>query len=416
VADFPAYIRVRDSIRSEIAAAVAAARPYRLPTERELQIRHSASRPTISKALAGLVAEGLLVRPPGSRRLVVAPTAAGALGATKAACRVGFVLGDLTLGSKASAELGHRVFRGVDEAAHARGWRVHLSSTRGSIAGERQAALDLIASGVSGLIIWPFQRSRQDLANDYLRSDELGVPLVLLDSAFPEQGHTQVVFDNRRAGMMVTNRLLDAGHRRIALLTMSDDLLHMPVIARRQGYMQALRSRGLPVDPSLIGSVPFEYYSVGHRDGVLSEMIDSWLALPDPPTAIIALEDSTAIEIISYLIELGVGVPEDVCVWVFYNLEKGRFFQPTFNTTAPDFRRMGEIAFEALVEDIEGVAPQPRVYVLDVPLLERGPVPSRHPHSREDLVADAEEIHAAPHVAGSGDDRGHHAGGQPCDS
>lgn len=369
------YLQIQDLIRAEIAAAMADGRTYRLPTEREIEARCQVSRPTVSKALAGLAAEGLLIKPDGCRRFVVAPVAAGRLGVPKAVQRIGFVAGDLTLTGTASSELVHRVFQGIDTAAQAQGLRVMMGSAGTTMASERATAHDLVSAGASGLVIWPCPRSAADLADDYLRSAELTVPVVLLDNALPEQGNTQVMFDNYRAGLNVTRWLLSQGHTRIALITMPEAVNHVPISARRRGYFQALSAAGISTDPALIRSVPVEHYMTsgadGQRDCELSVLLDAWLHLPHRPTAIIGLEDSTAMDVILLLRQQGLSVPDDITVVGYDNLEAGRRFHPLFPTTAPDFGRLGELACETLLDDIEGRRLDPRTYLLEVPLLVR---------------------------------------------
>jgi GntR family transcriptional regulator len=60
----PLYKRIQELIRADYLAAPAR-EPARLPTERSLQARYGVSRPTISKALTSLEAEGLLTKAQG---------------------------------------------------------------------------------------------------------------------------------------------------------------------------------------------------------------------------------------------------------------------------------------------------------------------------------------------------------------
>ncbi len=371
-----AYQRIRDRIRSEIAAAATSGARYRLPTERELESRYRVSRPTVSKALAGLAAEGLLVKPPGCRRHVVATDVAARLSVERRGHRIGLVTGDLSKVGVASAELAHRVFAGMNAYAQLADCRVLMGSAGPTVASERAAAHDLVTAGVSGLVIWPCPRRADEVETDYLKTRELGVPVVLLDTTRPSQPHTQIVFDNRRAGIRATAWLLEQGHQRIALITLPKDLLHTPVAQRRAGYRLALAGAGLPFDPDLVGSISVEDYA--GRDGAteaglhLTALIDRWLSLADPPTGIIALEDSTAVEIIGILERRGLRVPADIQVVGFDNLDACRRFRPAFPTTSPDFVHMGELALGTLLDEIESPSPLPRVYVLDVPILVRG--------------------------------------------
>lgn len=370
-----AYQRIRDLVRGEIAAAATNGAPYRLPTERELGARYHVSRPTVSKALAGLAAEGLLVKPAGCRRLVVASEAASRLSVRRRDHRIGLVTGDLSKVGAARSELAHRVFAGMNAYARLVDCHVLMGCAGPTIESERAAAHDLVSAGAAGLVIWPCPRCSDEVETDYLRTQELGVPVVLLDTTLPSQPHTQIVFDNRRVGVRVTTWLLGQGHRRIGLVTLAESLLHTPVAQRREGYRLALAAAGLRVDPNLVSSIGLEDYagsgSVTEAQLPVKELVDRWLCLDDPPTAMIALEDSTAMEIIGVLERRALRVPEDIQVVGFDNLEACRQFRPSFPTTSPDFVRMGELALETLLDEIENPEPLPRVFILDAPMLVR---------------------------------------------
>src|SRR5262249_33073502 len=113
--------------------------------------------------------------------------------------------------------LVQRAFRGIDRVVHRRDYHVLISSAGNSVARERTAALELIASGARGLILYPVPRVGEEAAGDYLFQEDLGVPIVLIDTCVPEQPYAQVIFDNRRAGYAMMKWLLGHGHRRIGI-------------------------------------------------------------------------------------------------------------------------------------------------------------------------------------------------------
>ena len=198
---------IKERLRAEIAAAGSSLVGTCVPSERALQHKYQVSRPTISRALGELAAEGLIVRPEGRRRYMISRGAPASRLAVSDSRRIGFVGGDFASVSF-GAELGHRVFRGIHETASRRGIRVLMGIATENLESERMAARDLIASGAAGLVIWPFPRQGADIERDYLVREDLGVPVVLLDNCTAAQGGTQVVFDNRRAGYDITSWLV----------------------------------------------------------------------------------------------------------------------------------------------------------------------------------------------------------------
>lgn len=356
----PLYQRIKERIRAELLEAQVHAAVVRLPTERELQVRYQVSRPTISKALTMLAAEGLLVKEQGRGNFAHPKRPAEPSAISHPPRRIGYVA------PLSGEELVQRLFHGIDRTAHRRDYRVLMGSAGNHIARERTAALELIASGARGLIVYPAPRRDYEFASDYLRCEDLGVPLVLVDTCTPEQGHTQIIFDNRRAGYAMTCWLIGKGHRRIGLLSYTEHLRHPPLAARLRGYLDALQDQAITVDPALI-----RRFEPNKQAEELETIAEEWLQMPDPPTAIIAPDDMVALELIELLHVRGVRVPDDIRVTGFDNREAARRFRPAFATTNPDFERMGEIACDLLLDGIEAGALIPRSHILDVPLLVR---------------------------------------------
>ena len=361
----PLYLRVKEQLREELQAVRLSDETQRLPTLDSLQQRYQVSRPTLSKALAALAAEGVLVKEAGrgSFALVAAPPPNKT---APARLTVGYIA------PLSDAELPQAAFRGIDRAAHRRDCRVLMAGARDSVAQERTAAHEMIAAGACGLIIYPTVRQGESSASDYLCREDLGVPLVLIDTCTPAQGQAQVLFDNRRAGADMTRWLLARGHRRIGLILYTEEAHHPSLEARYRGYRDALHDAGLPADPDLIRRVP-----PGEQHDALEAALAALLDLALPPSAVIAANDLMAVEVIETFGRRGLSVPREIAVTGFDHQAVARRYQPAFPTTAPDFERMGEIACETLLDSLAAGTRPVQTYILPVPLLIR-PRPVRH--------------------------------------
>ncbi len=367
----PAYLRVKEQLLRDLSDLSASAS---WPTESGLQERYQVSRPTISKALTALVAEGVLARVPGRRGFVVVRPSQE----TPQPLRIGHVAVVNTSGPSALFQLQQYVGQGVRVAAERQGYRVVSAASGQSITGERAAVDDLLAAGVQGLVISSIPRSFEEQDTDYLIHEDLGVPVVVTGMVPQGNPHTAVIFDNRQLCYDVTSWLMAQGHRRIGILTRTTESYHLPLRERLRGYEDAHRDLSLPLDPALVLTLPptveqWDRNACLHT--TLELLLDRWLALPERPTALIALEDLVAIELIELLQQRGIRVPEEITVFGFDNLEIGRHFQPAFPTTQPDFQRMGELACNVLLSGIASGELPPRTYVLPVPLLLRGTPP-----------------------------------------
>lgn len=355
----PLYRTIKEQIRADYLQVPEDSR--QIPSERELQERYQVSRPTISKALTVLATEGALVRHQRRGNFAAVPQREPVARTPVTSRQIGYVA------PLAGEELVQHCFRGIDRIAHRRGYQVLMGNAGNSVEHERDAVRDLIASGVCGLVITPVPRRREALANDYLSSQTPNIPFVLADTGIPQHGGLQVLFDNRRLGYAMTEWLIKEGHSRIALISYTGEVLHTPLADRFEGYRDALKDFGIIEDNSMVG----RFDTALDHNVALNYYLDQWQGLDKPPTAIIAPEDTLALELVTLLKARGIRVPNDMCVVGFDNRSTARYFDPPIPTSAPDFERLGEAACNLLLESIESVVRNPRTVVLDVPLLIR---------------------------------------------
>jgi DNA-binding LacI/PurR family transcriptional regulator len=95
---------------------------------------------------------------------------------------------------------------------------------------------------------------------------------------------------------------------------------------------------------------------------------------PNPasrPTALVAVNDRTAIGALRGFYELGVRVPEDVAVVGFHDIEQARYTTPALTTIAHPRVELGEMAAEALFTRLEGEEVEVRDRIVPVSLMVR---------------------------------------------
>ena len=172
-----------------------------------------------------------------------------------------------------------------------------------------------------------------------------GAPIVAIDPHTGQSGLPTVVSDNLRGAQLATGHLLSLGHRRIAMLTGRPDLESAQL--RERGYREALRAAGVSVDESLI--------RLGAYDSEVSlEQARLLLTAPDPPTAVFAANDMSAIATIEVATELGLRVPADLSVVGFDNIPESTLCAPPLTTVEQPIRKMGERSIELLLSLIRG--------------------------------------------------------------
>ncbi len=177
-------------------------------------------------------------------------------------------------------------------------------------------------------------------------------PLVLAN-CFDEAGTPAIVPDDRRGQRDLVARLIQAGHRRIAYLTLPKGMVANRL--RVEGYKQALADAGIPYDADLVLS---GYMDGKERDSqMLWDAIDRLMALPVPPTLICCGNDEMAMRIYGILRTRGLKVPEDISVAGFDNYRViAETLYPPLTTVELPYRAIGGRAAERLISLIAGEA------------------------------------------------------------
>jgi len=180
-----------------------------------------------------------------------------------------------------------------------------------------------------GLIVMGTSVNRQAWAD--LRTAEPAGPVALWGAPFDDGRWIRA--DNRAGARLAVERLLAAGHRRIAFVG-TVDAVHPQFAERYAGYCDALAAAGLP---------PGEAIGVSGDDRIQGGRAAAaeLLARTEPPDAVFAASDTIALGVLETLDRAGVAVPADCGVVGFDGLAAGELSHPPLTTIAPDFAEAG---------------------------------------------------------------------------
>jgi LacI family transcriptional regulator len=187
------------------------------------------------------------------------------------------------------------------------------------------------------------------------------IPVVAVD---PHEGPTElptVDADSLRGGRLATQHLIELGHRRIALLSGRADLDSARL--REEGFRAAMAEAGLPIDEDLVVDASFQPV-------LASEATRRLLSMVNPPTAIFAANDITALRAMEVADDLGLRIPEDLSVIGFDDIPDAAAATPPLTTVRQPLQMMGEESLHLLLDLLNGVD-SPRHIRLDVDLIER---------------------------------------------
>jgi LacI family transcriptional regulator len=165
------------------------------------------------------------------------------------------------------------------------------------------------------------------------------IPFARIGSVADGAGFS-ITMDEQAAGAAATAHLIGLGHRRIGFITGSDD--YALSAARLEGYRQAMRDAGLPQDATLVARGDFSFGS----GRVAAETL---LALPEPPTGIVASSDQMALATVQVATAQGMSVPGDLSVVSFDDSPLARFSTPPLTAIVQPIAAMTARAAELLI-------------------------------------------------------------------
>lgn len=180
---------------------------------------------------------------------------------------------------------------------------------------------------------------------------EAGLPIVLIGQDASHLGICSVIQNERSAARMMTEHLIEGGHRRIGLVTVSEEDIQVGG-ERTAGYLEALEAHRLPVDPELIIRTTFKAEAGEEAAERLLRMTGSRRC-----TAIMAVTDRLAVGIMACLHDHGIRVPQDMAVAGVGDSDMARMVRPALSTVHYDYAGTGAEAARLLMEMQEGAQP-----------------------------------------------------------
>ncbi|GAB2557699.1 LacI family DNA-binding transcriptional regulator [Leucobacter ruminantium] len=254
------------------------------------------------------------------------------------------------------------VSRGIADEARRAGYGVLLVNSDENVELEDEAVRLLVGKRVDGIIVAP--AGGADASAEALRwAADRGTPVVQVDRTLNDFEADAVVMDNRDAGRAAAERLIAAGHRRIALAwgparpsrrrVTPEALLRWArtselssVGERFLGYADALEAAGIPLDPGLV--MTGEQTSAGVRDFMRS------LLATEPPTAVIATELDAVVAVLAEVRESGLRLPEDLSLVGFDDSPWADVYTPPLTMLRQPAQLLGQRAAERLVVRMTG--------------------------------------------------------------
>lgn len=248
------------------------------------------------------------------------------------------------------------VIHGITNLASKNGYAVLIHECDELYELEVKGIQTFIGARVDGIIA---SLSRNTVNYDhFLEVKKRNIPLVFFDRV-PDLDIPSVVIDGFNGSFKATQHLIDQGYKRIAHIS---GPVHIRTFSDRlNGYMAALAANNIPLDHDLIynGTISIASGMAG---------TSHLLALPNPPDAIFAAEDFTALGVLKQLKISKIPVPEQFGIFGFCNDMFSEHTTPSLSTMDQQTVIMGQEAFNLLARIIENGNEENSVKIVVEPL------------------------------------------------
>jgi DNA-binding LacI/PurR family transcriptional regulator len=251
------------------------------------------------------------------------------------------------------------VLQGISEGAHEK--KYALLMTTGKSEKETLEAVVQMVQGkrVDGMIL--LKSKVEDKVISYLK--ERNFPFVLIGKPYKNvEEITHVDNDNFRAMQEATEYLIMQGHHQIAFIGGSLELV--VTVERLLGYERALRNAEIEMKNEYI--IHEEFLREGGQ-----EAVQELMALENPPTALVVVDDFMALGVLNTLDELGIRVPEDISIVSFNNVLLSEMSKPPLTSVDINIFDLGFQASKNLIQRIENSNEPTKRIIISHKLIER---------------------------------------------
>jgi DNA-binding LacI/PurR family transcriptional regulator len=235
-----------------------------------------------------------------------------------------------------------KVVVAAQEEANKEGYNIIISQSNETYETEVANAKVMLANQVDGLIV---SITKETKNFDHLKVfQRKGIPIVFFNRICEEMIVPKVIVDDYEGAFEAVEHLISTGKKRIAHLAGPNTLAISK--KRLNGYLDALKKHNIPVDEDII--IPY--------DLTLSKVkiyIKHLLGLDNPPDAIFAINDPTAIEAIKIIKEHGLCIPKDVAIVGFSDDYAADLIEPPLTTMAQPVTEMGKTAIRMVLDQMK---------------------------------------------------------------
>ena len=233
------------------------------------------------------------------------------------------------------------VIHGIEDLAYKSGYNVMVCESNESFEREVQNVDALLSSRVEGILVSTSKNTR-DIVH-FKKIMDVGVPLVFFDRICKDIETDRVIVDDEEGAFQAVNHMIKTGCRRIVHLSAPGHMLISQ--NRKQGYIRALESNQIKMDPDLIVKCDSVEDTI--------DIIPRFLKQNPRPDGFFAVNDLTAAAALKIVKGGGLKVPEDVAIVGFTNGQISDLTDPSLSTVEQHGHEIGKEAAQLLIDRLQ---------------------------------------------------------------
>ena len=240
------------------------------------------------------------------------------------------------------------IISGISDMAKQKGYSVIIASSYEQYEEEKQCLENLINIRVEGVMACISQETTD--YSHFEALEELNIPLAFFDRVCLPDKFSSVVADNQESARIATEHLLQNGSKRVGFIGGADYL--GIVKKRKEGYLEALQKYNIPIEEALIICE-----KMTPEEGC--EATERLLNLPNPPDAILAMNDTLAFAAMKEIKNNNLRIPQDIALIGYTDDTHSNYVEPALTAIAHNTYEMGTTACRLLLKQIqEGGIPE----------------------------------------------------------
>lgn len=277
-----------------------------VPTIKEMARQLNLSSSTVSRALNGNTSIGLRTKM-RVKQLADQLSYAPNLNAISLKQKKTFIIGVIVPNLR--EHFFSEAVCAIEDLALQNKYHVLINQSQDDPERERQIVESMKSLRVDGIIA-SLSKNTQN-CDHFLSLKNYNIPVVYFDRVPNRQDVHKVVFNMHSGTKDALEHLYARGHRRIAILNGPETMASS--IERTNAYKQVMIKKRIKIDMSLVVSTDLT------QAGTF-EAMDNLMAQHPRPTAVVAMNDYVALDVIEYAKKTKLKINKDLCVISYANL------------------------------------------------------------------------------------------------